>query len=99
PPPHLTSFPTRRSSDLQLSQESLRLGQLGKDRVVSFGQALRNSGGEFYNTFAVAGELIASFDLLFFGCVQFCRGYFIYLVTEQIEFLFARGLGRVEGGV
>ena len=77
----------------------MRLGQLGKDRVVGFGQALGNSGGEFNNTFAIAGEFIARFDLLFFGCVQFCRGNFIYLVAEQIEFLFARGLGRVEGGV
>ena len=55
----------------QLAQQSLRFRELSQNRIVRFGESLRDGARQFDQTFAVARSLITRGNLLFFRRFRF----------------------------
>ena len=89
----------RRIQLFQFAQQLLRFAQLRQDRVVRFGKFRCHGGCNLNQSPAVTREPIARLNLRFFLGRQSSGGDLIYLMSQQIELLFTRGLGRIKGRV
>ena len=83
----------------QLAKKSLRFRQLRENGAVCFGKLVHDYAGQFDESLAVAGELVAALDFSFLSGNEICHCNFANLMTKQIKLLFARCLHRVERGV
>ena len=64
--------------------------------IVRFRKFIGDRARQFNQPFAVARELVAALDFLFFASVEIRRGNFVDLMSKQIEFLFACRFHSVE---
>ena len=77
----------------------MRFRQLGQDRILRFGKPPRNGGRQFQEPFAVARQAITGRNFLLLAGRKTSAVDFADLMTEQIDFLFARGFRGAEAGV